>query len=112
MDDSYQQKVRTAAKCNFCNRTQSQVQKMIAGPGGVYICDNCIEIAHSIIFTEKLEKDKKWGARALRSIIEDLMLDIIFHLLTIKKTTKIKITKRMVERNELDFQSLKQAVGV
>ena len=59
MDDSYQQKVRTAAKCNFCNRTRSQVQKMIAGPGEVYICDNCVEIAHSIIFAEKLEDRKK-----------------------------------------------------
>ena len=59
MDDSYQQKVRIAAKCNFCNRTQSQVRKMIAGPGGIYICDSCVEVAHSIIFAEKLEERKK-----------------------------------------------------
>jgi len=35
------------------------VQKLIAGPGGVYICDNCVELAHSIIFSEKKENNKK-----------------------------------------------------
>lgn len=59
MDNSYQQKVRTAARCSFCNRNQSQVRKLIAGPRGVYICDNCVEMAHSIIFTDKLEENKK-----------------------------------------------------
>jgi ATP-dependent Clp protease ATP-binding subunit ClpX len=27
--------------CSFCNKTQDQVEKLIAGPG-VYICDECI----------------------------------------------------------------------
>ena len=26
-------------RCSFCNKTQDQVRKMIAGPSGVYICD-------------------------------------------------------------------------
>jgi ATP-dependent Clp protease ATP-binding subunit ClpX len=56
--------------------------------------------------------DKRLGARGLRSIIEDLMLDIMFHLPATKKSTRIKITKKMVERKELNFQSLKHAVGV
>lgn len=57
MDDKDKQKV-SLAKCNFCNRNQSFVKKLIAGPGGIYICDNCIELAHSIIFTEKQEESK------------------------------------------------------
>ena len=52
MDDKFKQNYSSAAKCNFCNRPQPLVKKLIAGPGGVYICDNCIELAHSIIFTE------------------------------------------------------------
>ena len=43
------------AKCSFCNRNQSIVQKLIAGPEDVFICDNCVELAHSIIFSEKKE---------------------------------------------------------
>lgn len=43
-------------KCNFCNRPQPVVNKLIAGPGGVYICDNCVQLAHSIISSEKERK--------------------------------------------------------
>ena len=30
-------------RCSFCNKTQDQVRKLVAGPKGVYICDECIE---------------------------------------------------------------------
>ena len=32
-------------RCSFCNKTQDQVRKLVAGPKGVYICDECIEDA-------------------------------------------------------------------
>jgi len=57
MTDNNQKNV-SLAKCSFCNRSQSVVQKLIAGPEGVYICDNCIELAHSIMFTEKSGENK------------------------------------------------------
>jgi len=57
MDDDFRQDYSSAAKCNFCNRPQPLVKKLIAGPGGVYICDNCIELAHSIIFNETREEE-------------------------------------------------------
>ena len=41
------------SKCSFCNRGQPLVHKLIAGPDGIYICDNCVELAHSIIYSEK-----------------------------------------------------------
>ena len=39
-------------RCSFCNKTQDQVKKMIAGPGGVYICDECVDICADIIEEE------------------------------------------------------------
>ena len=30
-------------RCSFCGKTQDQVRKLIAGPNGVYICDECVE---------------------------------------------------------------------
>ncbi|MFC2161259.1 ATP-dependent Clp protease ATP-binding subunit ClpX [Acidobacteriota bacterium] len=51
------------------------------------------------------------GARGLRGIIEELMLDIMFHLPSSKKAPELKITKMMVEESELKFQNLKYAVG-
>ena len=29
--------------CSFCGKTEKQVHKLIAGPNGVYICDECID---------------------------------------------------------------------
>jgi ATP-dependent Clp protease ATP-binding subunit ClpX len=59
MDDSSQQKISPLVRCNFCNRSQVQVKKLIAGPGGVFICDNCIEVAHSIILADKAKDEEK-----------------------------------------------------
>ena len=39
-------------RCSFCNKTQDQVRKLIAGPGGIYICDECVEICSDIIEEE------------------------------------------------------------
>jgi len=50
---------RKQLRCSFCNKTQDQVRKLIAGPG-VYICDECIEICSEII-DEEFEGDAVTG---------------------------------------------------
>ena len=39
-------------RCSFCNKTQDQVRKLVAGPKGVYICDECIEVCAEIMEDE------------------------------------------------------------
>ena len=39
-------------RCSFCNKPQSQVRKLIAGPSGVYICDECIDVCAEIMEEE------------------------------------------------------------
>lgn len=39
-------------RCSFCGKTQDQVRKLIAGPGGAYICDECVDICAEIIEEE------------------------------------------------------------
>ncbi len=63
-DNSTRQNANPVYKCNFCGRTQTQVKKLIAGPKGVYICDNCVELAHSIINTEKLREEDRRRQKA------------------------------------------------
>ena len=43
-------------RCSFCNKTQNQVRKLIAGPNGAYICDECIDVCAEII-DEEFEYD-------------------------------------------------------
>ncbi|MDO5344343.1 MAG: ATP-dependent Clp protease ATP-binding subunit ClpX [Lachnospiraceae bacterium] len=47
-------KIGEKIRCSFCNKSEDQVRKLIAGPGGVYICDECIDICSEII-EEELE---------------------------------------------------------
>ncbi|MGN1171990.1 MAG: ATP-dependent Clp protease ATP-binding subunit ClpX [Lachnospiraceae bacterium] len=43
-------------RCSFCNKPQDQVRKLIAGPAGVYICDECIDICSEIMEEEYEEE--------------------------------------------------------
>ena len=43
-------------RCSFCNKTQNQVRKLIAGPNGAYICDERIDVCAEII-EEEFEYD-------------------------------------------------------
>ena len=40
-----------ALTCSFCNKSQSEVAKLVAGPG-VYICNECIDLCNQIISQE------------------------------------------------------------
>ncbi len=44
--------------CSFCGKTQDMVQKLIAGPNDIYICDECVEICADII-EEELEESSR-----------------------------------------------------
>lgn len=48
-------------RCSFCNKSEEQVRKLIAGPDGVYICDECIDICSEII---EEELDEEFGLEA------------------------------------------------
>lgn len=49
-------------KCSFCGKPQSQVSRLVAGPG-VYICDECIHICMDIL-DDGLEEEKAKGQEA------------------------------------------------
>ena len=49
--------IDNSIRCSFCNKAQGQVRKLIAGPAGVYICDECIDICADIL-EEELEDEE------------------------------------------------------
>lgn len=36
-------------KCDFCNKDQSEVKQMIAGPNGIAICDECVMLCLDVL---------------------------------------------------------------
>ncbi len=51
-------------KCSFCGKSQNEVYKLIAGPPGVFICNECIELAREII-EEDFKKEEKRSLKGL-----------------------------------------------
>ena len=49
-------------RCSFCNKTQNQVRKLIAGPNGAYICDERVDVCAEIIEEEfEYENGREWN---------------------------------------------------
>ncbi|RIL09208.1 MAG: ATP-dependent Clp protease ATP-binding subunit ClpX [Proteobacteria bacterium] len=55
-------KGRHTLVCSFCNRSQEEVRKLIAGPA-VYICDECIDLCNDII-AEEVDHDAPHAAQS------------------------------------------------
>ncbi len=43
--------------CSFCRRSQDEVQRLIAGPDGAFICDECVELCHEILQEEGITSE-------------------------------------------------------
>jgi ATP-dependent protease Clp ATPase subunit len=54
--------------CTFCRKSEHEVRKLVAGPG-VYICDECVEIAHRIVTDSDPHATRlSWTSRLIRRI--------------------------------------------
>ena len=50
-------------RCSFCNRTENMVNRLISGPEGIYICDECVGICMDIL--EESERDENMSLSTL-----------------------------------------------
>ena len=39
--------------CSFCGKPKELVKRLIAGPNGIYICDECIEVCREVVNEER-----------------------------------------------------------
>jgi ATP-dependent Clp protease ATP-binding subunit ClpX len=46
-------------RCSFCSRSQDQVNRLIAGPDGVFICDECVDLCKEILREEEPPVDSR-----------------------------------------------------
>jgi len=52
---------RMQYRCSFCGKSQDEVQRLIAGPGAVYICDECVSLCQEIITEERADKPEAYS---------------------------------------------------
>ncbi len=61
--------------CSFCGKGQEHVRRLIAGPGAVYICDECVELCREIIDEEQAPPRPRPAATKIptpKKIVEQL----------------------------------------
>ena len=46
------EKTKNNVVCSFCGKSQDEVMQLIAGPAGVFICDQCVDVCYSLIDAE------------------------------------------------------------
>ena len=57
-------------RCSFCGKTQEQVNRMISGPNGAFICDECVDICAEIIEEENLEEKENTSVKEEINLIK------------------------------------------
>ncbi len=72
-------KMDDVLRCSFCNKTQDKVRKLIAGPNGTYICDECVDVCAEIL-AEQYENEEHntgadWGINLLKPVEIKAFLD-------------------------------------
>ena len=72
-------KMDDVLRCSFCNKTQDKVRKLIAGPNGTYICDECVDVCAEILAeqyeSEAMDMETEMGINLLKPVEIKAFLD-------------------------------------
>ncbi len=104
-------------RCSFCNKAQSQVRKLIAGPAGVYICDECVDICADILEEEFEEEDVASTEHSEINLlkpreIKDFLDDYVIGQEAAKKVLSVAVYnhyKRVTAPKDLDEVELQKS---
>ena len=103
-------------RCSFCNKTQDQVRKLIAGPSGVYICDECVDICADIIEEEYEEEqiDSGIDINLLKPVeIKEFLDEYVIGQEEAKKVLSVAVYnhyKRVMAEKDLDVELQKSNI--
>ena len=104
-------------RCSFCNKTQAQVGKMIAGPNGVYICDQCVDVCVEIIEEEMGYMEEDHGFEDINLIkpeeIKAFLDDYVIGQDAAKKVLAVSVYnhyKRILSQRDLGVELQKSNI--
>ena len=103
-------------RCSFCNKTQDQVRKLIAGPSGVYICDECVDICADIIEEEYEDEQIEGGIdiNLLKPVeIKEFLDEYVIGQEDAKKVLSVAVYnhyKRVMAERDLDVELQKSNI--
>lgn len=104
---------RKQLRCSFCNKSQDQVRKLIAGPN-VYICDECVELCSEIVEEEFEELEFESEINLLKpKEIKDFLDQYVVGQDEAKKVLAVSVYnhyKRVLSGKDLDVELQKSNI--
>ena len=104
-------------RCSFCGKTQDQVRKLIAGPVGVYICDECVELCSDIIeeeYEEELQMQSDLDINLLKPMeIKEFLDEYVIGQEEAKKVLSVAVYnhyKRIMADKDSDIELQKSNI--
>lgn len=115
-------------RCSFCGKTQNQVMKLIAGPNGAFICNECVDVCSGIIEEELGDEfedifpveDEEYSEQDTMSInllkpeeMKAFLDDYVIGQDEAKKVLSVSVYnhyKRIISRTETDVELQKSNV--
>ena len=102
-------------RCSFCNKSQAQVKKLIAGPNDTYICDECVDLCADII-EEEYEEEESTNAVDINLLkpveIKEFLDDYVIGQEEAKKVLSVAVYnhyKRVTADKDLDDVELQKS---
>ena len=82
---------RVQYHCSFCGKNQDQVKRLIAGPGAVYICDECVDLCQEIINEESQTGSRTAvkGQRARVRIPQEIVAELDQYIVGQERTKRV-----------------------
>ena len=98
-------KTNATIKCSFCGKPQDAVKKIIAGPNGVFICDECVVVCQNIMDNEMFEDFEDENGKNIPSPeeIKKFLDDYVIGQEEAKKTLSVAVYNLYKRINNLGF---------
>lgn len=100
---------RNQVRCSFCGKSEEQVMRLVAGPGGVYICNECIELCSDIIYEEERNFEMSQQTAELSELpkpydILNALNDYVIGQEQAKKTLAVAVYNHYKRINKAEFE--------
>ena len=68
--------------CSFCGKSEKEIEKLVAGPGGVHICNECVDVCRLVMEGAAVERDfapRAWPTERLLALLGPLNTTLEAH---------------------------------
>ena len=95
--------------CSFCGKPEELTNRLIAGPNGLYICDECIEVCRDVMKEDLAKKNEQTEVKLLKPVeIKERLDEYIIGQDEAKKVLKTLNDEEMIKH----YKNLVREYGI